>query len=403
MCEIQIGVDFMIYIIILWLVIISLIILLIKLLNIKKNIIICIFISIFIFLFILNINQCISAAIDGCKLWYTSILPTTFPFIVICNLLIYYDGISLYSKFLGPLLCKPLGLSKNCSFPIVASILCGYPLGAKYCVDLYTMDYIEKDEYERLLNIASNVGPLFLIGSVAGILLKNISFGYILLIGNYLSILFMGFITKKKRTNIKLSSPIYSKYETVNFGTSIKNAVQNGINTTLSIGGFIVIFSVVISLVKNNPYFYIIFEQLETFLTLPIGTLYCLFLGSIEMTNGCSIISTLSLPLSLKLSIISFLCSFSGLAVIAQVSSFVSETNLNYSKYIFLKIIQGIFSFATTYVLFKLFPTSIYTSKIMSNSTPCVYTYLNPILIIITLTILLFMFNKASKLFFHTA
>ena len=393
----------MIYIIILWLVVISLIILLIELLNIKKNIIICMFISIFIILFILNINQCISAAIDGCKLWYNSILPTTFPFIVICNLLIYYDGISLYSKFLGPLLCKPLGLSKNCSFPIVASILCGYPLGAKYCVDLYTMDYIEKDEYERLLNIASNVGPLFLIGSVAGILLKNISLSYILLIGNYLSILFIGFITKKKRTNIKLSSPAHSKYETVNFGISIKNAVQNGINTTLSIGGFIVIFSVVISLVKNNPYFYIIFEQLETFLTLPIGTLYCLFLGSIEMTNGCSIISTLSLPLSLKLSIISFLCSFSGLAVIAQVSSFVSETNLNYSKYIFLKIIQGIFSFATTYVLFKLFPTSIYTSKIMSNSTPCVYTYLNPILIIITLTILLFMFNKASKLFFHTA
>jgi sporulation integral membrane protein YlbJ len=392
----------MIYIIILWFLIISLIILLIKLLNIKKNIIICIFISLFIILFILNINQCISAAIDGCKLWYKSILPTTFPFIVICNLLIYYDGISLYSKFLGPLICRPLGLSKNCSFPIVASILCGYPLGAKYCVDLYSTDYIEKEEYERLLNIASNVGPLFLIGSVAGTLLENISLGYILLIGNYLSLLFIGFITKKKRTNIKLSSHSYSKHETVNFGTSIKNAIQNGINTTFSIGGFIVIFSVVISLIKSNSYFYIIFEQLETFFSLPIGTLYSLFLGSIEMTNGCSIISTVSLPLELKLSIISFLCSFSGLAVIAQVSSFVSETKINYSKYIFFKLIQGIFSFAVTYVSFKLFPTSIYTSKLMSNSFPCVYTYLYPILIIIVLTILLIMLNKASKLFFHT-
>ena len=120
------------------------------------------------------------------------------------------------------------------------------------------------------------------------------------------------------------------------------------------------------------------------------------------MTNGCSIISTLSLPLSLKLSIISFLCSFSGLAVIAQVSSFVSETKINYSKYIFFKIIQGIFSFIITYILFKLLPTSIYTSKLMSNSFPCVYTYLHPILIIIALTILLIILNKASKLFFHT-
>lgn len=393
----------MIYIIILWFAITSLLILMIKLLNIKKNIIICILISILIILFFININKCISAAIDGCVLWYKSILPTTFPFIVICNLLIYYDGISLYSKFLGPLICKPLGLSKNCSFPIVASILCGYPLGAKYCVDLYSMNYIDRDEYERLLNIASNVGPLFLIGSVAGTLLKNISLGYILLIGNYLSIIFIGLITKKKRTNTKLSSPIYSKCEITNFGTSIKTAIQNGINTTLSIGGFIIIFSVLISLIKNNAYLYSSFEKLESITSLPSGTIYSLFLGSIEMTNGCNIISTLSLPLAIKLSIISFLCSFSGLAVIAQVSSFVSETNVNYNKYIILKVIQGIFSSAITYVLFKLLPTSIYTAKVRELTYSCASASLQPILIIALLTIILIILNKVFKLFFHTA
>jgi len=391
----------MIYVIILWFLILSLIIILIRQLNIKKNIIICILISIFIILFTLNINQCISAAMDGCKLWYKSILPTTFPFIVICNLLIYYDGINLYSKFLGPLVCKPLGLSKNCSFPIVASILCGYPLGAKYCVDLYSMEYIKKDEYERLLNIASNVGPLFLIGSVAGTLLGNLSLGYILLIGNYSSIIFIGFITKKKRSPIKLSSLSCPKYEIIDFGSAIKNAVQNGINTTLSIGGFIIIFSVVISLIKSNVYFYILFEQLENFFSLPVGTLYCLFLGSIEMTNGCSIISALSLSLPIKLSMISFLCSFSGLAVIAQVSSFVSDTKIHYSKYIFLKIIQGIFSFIITYIVLQILPTSIYTSNFEIKSYMSVYTHFYPILVLILLTLLLIIINKASKLFFH--
>lgn len=393
----------MIYIIILWFLIISLIILMVKLLNIKKNIIICTVISIFIILFFININLCISAAIEGCKLWYKSILPTTFPFIVICNLLIYYDGISLYSKFLGPLFCKPLGLSKNCSFPIVASILCGYPLGAKYCVDLYSMGYIEKEEYERLLNIASNVGPLFLIGSVGGTLLNNISLGYILLVGNYLSIIFIGLITQKKRTYKSLSSPAYSKCEIINFGTSIKNAIQNGINTTLSIGGFIIIFSVVISLIKNNIYFYNCFQKLELTFSLPPGTLYSLFLGSIEMTNGCSIVSSLSLPLAIKLGAISFFCSFSGVAVIAQVSSFVSETKINYSKYVSYKIIQGIFSAAITYVLFKLLPTSIYTSKIIAPPFSCAYTSLQPILIIVALTTFLLIMNKIFKLFFHTA
>lgn len=393
----------MIYVAILWFLIISLIIVLIKLLNIKKNIIICILISILIILFAININECISAAIEGCKLWYRSILPTTFPFVVICNLLIYYDGINLYSKFLGPLICKPLGLSRNCSFPIVASILCGYPLGAKYCVDLYSMEYIDKEEYDRLLNIASNVGPLFLIGSVAGTLLGNISLGYILLLANYLSPLFIGFITKKKRNSINLSSSTRHKYEPMDFGSALKNAVQNGINTTLSIGGFIVIFSVIICLIKNSIYIYNTVMHLEKVLNLSSGTLYSILLGSIEITNGCSIISNLQISLPLKLSIISFLCSFSGLAIIAQVSSFVNDTKISYSKYIFLKVIQGIFSFIITYVLLKILPTSVYTSNLGITPHFYLYTLLFPTGLLILLTVSLFLITKVLKLFIHAS
>ncbi|RII35123.1 sporulation integral membrane protein YlbJ [Clostridium chromiireducens] len=393
----------MMYIIFLWLLIICLIIALIKQLNIKKNVVISVLISIFIVIFVVNINECIAATIDGSKLWYKSILPTTFPFVVICNLLIYYDGINLYSKFLGPLICKPLGLSKNCSFPIVASILCGYPLGAKYCVDLYSLGYIDRSEYERLLNIASNVGPLFLIGSVAGTLLGNTSLGYILLAGSYLPLIFIGYITKKKRTQMKVSSQPCPKSNNINFGSAIKDAVQNGINTTLSVGGFIIIFSVVISLIKNNNYVNIIFSQLEKVLNLSSGTLYSIFLGSIEMTNGCNIISKSSLSLPLKLSIISFLCSFSGLAVIAQVSSFISDTKIRYSKYIILKFIQGIFSFIVTYILIMILPASIYTSNLKINYSLDAYAYFYPALIISVVTLLLFIANKLLKLFFHTS
>ncbi|WP_459480670.1 sporulation integral membrane protein YlbJ [Clostridium saccharoperbutylacetonicum] len=386
----------MIYITILWFLIITFTILLIRLLNVQKNIIFCIFISIFILLFLVNLNTCISAAIEGCRLWYKSVLPTTFPFLVICNLLIYYDGISLYSKILGPLICKPLGLSKNCSFPIVASFLCGYPLGAKYCVDLYSMKYIETDEYERLLNIASNAGPIFLIGSVAGTLLGNIFLGYILLTGNYLSAILIGLILKKKKCIQNSNSISKPKTETINFGIAIKNSVQNAINTIFSIGGFIIIFSVIICLVKNNIYICNIFKHLESLFSLPLGTLYCLFLGSIEMTNGCNLTASLPLSLNLKLGIISFLCSFSGLAVIAQVSSFVSETKINYYKYIFFKIVQGVISFFITYVLFKLIPSSIYVSKIKVSQYLNVYSYFYPILILIFLTIFLKIISKLN-------
>ncbi|AIY80001.1 sporulation integral membrane protein YlbJ [Clostridium botulinum] len=387
-------------IVVLWLFIILLTIILIKLLNIKSNILFCIICSIFIVLFILNIKQCTIAAIDGCKLWYSAVLPVTFPFLVICNLLISYDGISLYSKLLGPLICKPLGLSKNCSFPIVASFLCGYPLGAKYSIDLWSLGSIDDKECQRLLNIASNVGPLFLIGSVGTALLNNTALGYILLIANYLSVIFIGLITKKNRTLRKPLSKSSINEKKLNFGQAIKNAIGNGINTILSICGFIVIFSVIISLIKNSAYINNIFDFLENLLHIQSGTLFSIFLGSIEMTNGCNLISDLNISLPLKLGIISFLCSFSGLSVIAQISSFMNDFNISYFKYISLKLIQGIFSFVITYLLIKIIPTSIVTSNFPVACTINPFMYLLPILLLLTLTIVL---KIIYKLFFHTS
>ncbi|AOR23243.1 sporulation integral membrane protein YlbJ [Clostridium taeniosporum] len=387
-------------IIFLWLLIILLTIILVKLLNIKKNVLFCLLCSIFIILFVLNIKQCTIAAIDGCKLWYNAVLPVTFPFLVICNLLIAYDGISLYSKLLGPLICNPLGLSKDCSFPIVASFLCGYPLGAKYSIDLWALGSINDSECQRLLNVASNVGPLFLIGSVGTALLNNTTLGYILLIANYLSVIFIGIITKKNRTLRKPLSKSSINEKKINFGQAIKNAVGNGVNTILSICGFIVIFSVIISLLKNSSYINNTFNFLENLFNIQKGTLFSIFLGSIEMTNGCNLVSNLNILLPLKLGIISFLCSFSGLSVIAQISSFINDFNISYFKYISLKLIQGIFSFIITYVLIKIIPTSVVTSSFQKTCTINSIMYLLPIFLILILTIIL---KIIYKLFFHSS
>ena len=162
---------------ILSILIIIFLLVLLKLLNVKKHIIFCFFITFLIVLFVANIETSINAAMEGCKLCFRAVIPTVFSFSLICNLLISYNGIDLYSKILGPLLCKPLKLSKACSFPLVASMLSGYPLGAKYSSDLYELGHINKSEYERLLNIASNAGPIFIIGSVGSALLGSPKYG----------------------------------------------------------------------------------------------------------------------------------------------------------------------------------------------------------------------------------
>lgn len=338
---------------ILWLLIFLLIILLFKLLNLKKNYLMCLFITIFIVLFVANLDLAMKAAVDGVKLVIVAILPTTFPFSVICNLLICYDGISLYSKILGPIFCKPLGLSKNCSFPLSASFLCGYPLGAKYCYDSYTLGYINKKEYERLLNIATNAGPIFILGAVSISMLNDIKLGYILLIANYLSILIIGIFTKRKKYKSQaiLNEP---KMSNENFGANLRKSIDDALATTLNVGAFVVLFSVVIAIIKNNSSFTNFITDLENLINLPKGILYNSILGSIEFTNGCKLISASNLSIHLKLSLISFILSFSSLSVIGQVSSIISKSNPNMKKYILYKFIQGFISFFITFIFSNL-------------------------------------------------
>ena len=283
---------------ILWLLIIILSIILIKLLKLSKNQIITIFITLFIILFIINLNTCMQSTFTGLNLVIKAILPTIFPFSVICNLIIHYDGISFYSNILGPIICKPLKLSNCSSFPIVASLLCGYPLGCKYCCDLYELGCISKEEYLRLLNIASNASPIFLIGSVGAAMLGNIKYGFILLLGNYLAPLIIGFFTKKNTHEFNNSNEYPLKIDgSYNFGIIIKTSIENAINTTLQVGAFVIIFSIIIGIIKNNSLINIIFNNVEKLLSLSPNSLYGIFLGSIEYTNGCKIFKGYSLEL----------------------------------------------------------------------------------------------------------
>lgn len=354
---------------ILWLSIIILSIILIKLLKLSKNQIVTIFITLFIILFIINLNTCMQSTFTGLNLVIKAILPTIFPFSVICNLIIHYDGISFYSNILGPIICKPLKLSNCSSFPIVASLLCGYPLGCKYCCDLYELGYISKEEYLRLLNIASNASPIFLIGSVGAAMLGNIKYGFILLLGNYLAPLIIGFFTKKNTHEFNNSNEYPLKTDgSYNFGIIIKTSIENAINTTLQVGAFVIIFSIIIGIIKNNSLINIIFNNVEKLLSLSPNSLYGIFLGSIEYTNGCKILTSISSSIIFKLSAISFICSFSGLSIIGQISSFTGKFNVSLKKYSFIKFIQGIISFIITFIFSSIFISTETTSSIYIHS-----------------------------------
>lgn len=371
---------------ILFLLIIILSIILIKLLKIKSNIIFSLFLTLTVIYFIINPKLSMEASLAGAKLFFYSVLPTMFPFMVICNMIINLDGIKLYSKILGPILCRPLGLSYPCSFALVASFLCGYPLGAKYSTDLYKKGIIRHDEFLRLLNIASNIGPLFLLGAVGTSMLGNSTLGYLLLIPSYLSVVIMGIITKNKKREKKISLPgkdITESKSHYNIGEVIKKSIEDASLNILVLCGYVIMFSVVISMVKTLFVSTGTLTGLSSLLNIPEDIFNGLFLGGIEVTNGCNIIASSNLSILSKLSLISFLSSFGGLSIIAQTSSFFYKENVSILKYFLYKVLQGIISFVLMFFIYMIFKNNISVFLIESSFL----ITLSPLILIIGITL----------------
>lgn len=367
-----------------------------------KNLIYTLAFSALILYIILNPKSCIEYTLSGAKLFFNSVFPSLFPFLVIINLIFAFGGMEIYSKFFGKILCSPLGLPKECSVVLLASMFCGYPLGARYAGKLYENNIIDKKTLQRLLNIATNGSPLFIIGTVGTAMLHSSFLGYVLLISNIISCFMMGFILPgrhKVKRNINYSHPSVAitslESNTPNLGVALKTALEDAVKTCLSIGSFVIIFSVIINIIKNSAIYYTALSQICNSLSIPTEIINGAFLGFIEITNGCNILALSNLSPTIKTVICSFLVGFSGLSITAQVYSFLYPYKISMKKYMFFKVIQGIIGAIITFLILKMPFTMIEQETFISSNT--IIKSETPILIILLVFFILPLLSKKTK------
>lgn len=320
-----------------------------------RNLFITLACSILIIQILVSPKVCMDGAIDGAALFFYKVFPSLFSFLIVSNVIIGCNGITIYSKFFGKILCRPLRLPKSCSFSIVISILCGYPLGAKYACDLYAQNEIDKGTLQRLLNIASNSSPLFILGSVGISMFKNSDIGYLLLLSNLISCMIMGLILPADNRFKASKNKMITAKNNRNIGKIFKDSIENSIKTCLSIGGFVTVFSVVNNILVNNSLFNFAILKISKIIgssqDLTSGTI----LGMIEMTNGCNLVSSSNAGIHAKIAIVSFLFTFSGFSIISQVYSFTYKFKVSMVKYICRKFIHGLICSGTSLLIFVIY------------------------------------------------
>lgn len=340
-------------------------------LSFKKNILPFIFFLLAICLVIFSKANLVAAK-TGLLLWANNVVPSLFPFFVITELLshtnfIYYIG-KVFDKVMRPLFNVP----GECAFAFIMGLISGYPTGGKIVASLREQGICTKDEGDRMLAFTNNSGPLFIISFVGISLFGDTKTGLLLLVTHILAGITVGIIlsklsTKKSKATDMLSTKnvnTFSHKEPVtfrNFGKVLGKSIQDAISTILMIGGFVVIFSVIISILNQSKLLDICSQLLKPILSIlgfHLEFAKPLLGGIIELTNGVNMVSSIPMKaISQNIILCAFLLGFGGISVLFQVSALLSKTDLSMKKYVIGKFIQGIIAAFYTFLCLKFIPS----------------------------------------------
>ena len=183
----------------------------------------------------------------------------------------------MHGKFLKKPIQKIFNVPGEGAIAIIMGIISGYPTGAKIVVNFKEKNICSKEEGERLLAFTNNSGPLFILGTVGISLFGSVRIGYVLLVSHIISSLIVGIIFKNwKKSKQKAYTGLVEKVEShrnvglKDLGEILGNAIKKSIKTILNIGGFIVIFSVILSILRNCGFFNIV-ENIASFFKIEEG------------------------------------------------------------------------------------------------------------------------------------
>lgn len=335
--------------------------------SIRRNSISIIFILFTISLVIFSKSN-LEAAKSGLMLWANNVVPSLFPFFIATELLSHTNIVNILGKYLNKFMRPIFNVPGEGAFAFIMGIISGYPTGAKIVVNLRENKMCTKEESERLLAFTNNSGPLFILGTIGISLFGNTTIGILLLITHILSCFTVGFIfrfwKRDSSTNYKSNFKDFdsSKLIKVNFsnlGEILSISIKNSISTIFLIGGFVVLFSVIISILNKTHIIEIISTLIKPFFNF-IG-INCNFSagiinGFVELTNGIKEISNIPCKnISINIILCSFILGFGGISVLLQVFSIISKTDISIFPYFIGKLLQGIIAALYTYILISNF------------------------------------------------
>ena len=268
-------------------------------------------------------------ASTGLTLWFTKMVPTLLPFMILSGIMIRMNLTERFVGLLHPLLHRIYGTSRNGSYTIIMGFLCGFPMGARIVGELYEQHKLSREESALLLSFCNNIGPIYFLSYVVPTLGIDrpgrpflLMYGIPLLYG-FLLMRIRPWMTRKVSSceNHPETCSLQARQPgSCSLLAAIDASVLSGLTGIARLGGYMVFFNLLT----------IVFQPFRHVNTNILNIYRCL----LEITSGidCS-------GRSINYAIL-ILLPFGGFSCIAQTYSMIRQTDLSLRPYVYHKTVQ---------------------------------------------------------------
>lgn len=270
----------------------------------------------------------------GLVLWFRHVLPTLLPYMILINVLICTPALHWICRITSTFLCPLLGTSYYGTFAVLTGFLCGYPMGAKTTSDLLNVNKISRSEASYLLSFCNNTSPAFILSYVVAQNMKerNLCIPFFLILT--FTPLMLSFIFRLfyRLPESSCSFPQVTPGSFSNPSESISDSfldrcILNAFESVTKVGGYMMMFSVLIQLLAS---------------VLPNTIFSLLLYSSLEISTGIRLLFSSALYTTEKIILCAFLTSFGGWCCIAQTYSMISSSQLPILPYITTKLVTAL-------------------------------------------------------------
>lgn len=210
--------------------------------------------------------------------------------------------------------------------------ICGFPVGAHICDNLYMSGRISKKENQVLTAACNNVSPAFVIGAIGNSMLGDKKLGILL----YFAEIIAAVVFVLPINNV------------LNYSTGIENeqsitkiftdSIEKSVWSILKISVIICFFS----------------GMLELILKYTNDSVYLILSSILEISNGAIASSALfGTSPTLSVAILAFACGFGGLCVHMQIITAHKSIKVKYFPLFFQKLLQGMLTSLLSVIGYK--------------------------------------------------